>query len=245
MVETDDSMTDEILKYMKEYTWPYEFYKYKNDIFSRHVADEKLRGLITTMLIEDLISEVTPYSLIFTLTKKGEKVKRAGGWIKYKNDSMTEDERVHKLLEFMWTTNKERYDWDLASLVPAFSNVLNEYEIRRLCQILIENGDARDNRTKDGFSIGFIDESKSAFHSKKYLQEARQPTVSITTGDIGTIQKNFGTVHGPMNQSSDSSENKTTTKPAKTDKSVTKEIFVGVVVGLIVALILYYFFGVK
>jgi hypothetical protein len=200
----DDVMIESVLSFMKEYTWHYELYKEKNNVFSRHVPDERLRSLITTMLLEDLINEITPFSNIYSLTKKGEIVKRAGGWRKHKNDSMTENEKVHRLLEYMWTTNKDRYDWDIKSLTPAFSNLLNEYELKHLCKVLIDNADVRDNRTKDGFSIGFIDEAKSAFHVKKYLRvTTQQPIVSIQTGDIGTVQKNYGTIGESMTQSRD------------------------------------------
>lgn len=74
------------------------------------------------------------------------------------------------------------------------------------------------------------------------LREAK-PTIINLTGDIGHIQKNYGTVHGSM--TSDSSQNKTTITPAKADSSISKKIFIGVIVGLIVALILYFVFGIK
>ena len=186
---------------------------------------------------------------------QGTKIKDAGGLMKFNVNSMTDEQKIHKLLEFMWTTDKDRYDWDASSLMPAFQNVLNEYEVKHLCRMLIKNGDVRANETKDGFSIGFIDESKSAFHVKKYLRSTQQPIVNITTGDIGTIQKNYGTVGGAMNQVSDSdlkNSFKALNKPniknnapskSKISNTIVYPILVGVIL-IIIALVLKYGFGI-
>ena len=59
------------------------------------------------------------------------------------------------------------------------------------------------------------------------------------------FKKNYGTVHGGQNQSSDSSINKTKIIPAKADSSMIRKILIGIGVGVVVGLILYYIFGIQ
>jgi len=59
-----------------------------------------------------------------------------------------------------------------------------------VCQLIIDNGDARDLSGKDGFGIGFIDRSKAAYYGKKYAQPKReQVTVPVhQTIHLGLVQ---------------------------------------------------------
>ncbi|MFN7438514.1 MAG: hypothetical protein ACK5SJ_18885 [Bacteroidota bacterium] len=90
---TDDLMIDEILKHMKEFSFQYELFKESNDIFSRHIRVETLRRLITTMLVDELIFEVSPQTLIYGLTKKAVSIKNKGGLIEFKKQEQAELEK--------------------------------------------------------------------------------------------------------------------------------------------------------
>lgn len=93
--------------------------------------------------------------------------------------NMTDDQKIHQMLEFMLRTNPNKFDWTPLELMPAFADAISEHEIQYLCQILIDNNDVSDNRTKDGFSVGFIDRTRNAFHGKKYLKTNKAPNFHI------------------------------------------------------------------
>lgn len=160
---------------------------------------------------------------------------------------MTEGQKIHKLLKFAIETDPNRFGWTDVDLLPAFENELNVYEIQHLGRQIINNGDAADCISKDGFEIGINEKSKAAFYSKKYLKEfSKSAVTSQPTIQIGTVQQVVSsTVHGGFTQSSDSSINKIKTISAKADNSMIKKILIGIGVGVIVGLILYYIFGIQ
>lgn len=132
-------------------------------------------------------------------------------------NEMSSGQKIHKILEYVIRTKPDQFGWELDELTLAFDDLLSKHELQYLCQQLIDNGDAVDCSSKDGFCICIDDRSKGAYYGKKYLK-ANESIVNITTGDIGTIQKNYGTVHGSMSQSSDSSSNKSTIEPKQISK---------------------------
>jgi hypothetical protein len=153
---------------------------------------------------------------------KGQKIKDAGGWLTVKYQSMDKDEKIYRLLKYAIETDASRFGWTVNELMPAFEDALNEYEIQHLCEQLIENNDAKNLTTKDGFEIGIIEKSRSAFYGEKYSKSKQsvqiQPTSQSIT--IGTIQQIIeSTVHGGLTQTSDSSSNKLTSEPKQVNKS--------------------------
>jgi len=167
---------------------------------------------------------------IYFLTSSG--LKELWKMNKEQLDKMPDEEKVHRLLEFMWTTNPNKYDWNISELIPAFDDWQNEYAIKHLCKILIANKDVNNLETKGGFSIGFNENSKIAYHGNKYLKTSTSVQPQLT---IGTIQQNYGTVHGAMTQSSDSSSNKSISPETTNNKSILKtiSIIIGAIVGLV------------
>ena len=167
---------------------------------------------------------------IYFLTAEG--LKEFWKMNKEQLDKMPDGEKVHRLLEFMWTTNPNKYDWNISELIPAFADWQNEYVIKHLCKILIDNNDVNNLQTKDSFSIGFNENSKIAYHSNKYSKTSISVKPQVT---IGAIQQNYGTVHGAMTQSSDSSSNKSISPRPTNKKSILKTI--GIIIGAIVGLV--------
>lgn len=134
-------------------------------------------------------------------------------------DSMTDEEKMHKVLEYAIKTKPDQFSWDVSELTPAFDNALNEYEVQYLCQQLLDNGDVVDCITKDGFAIGINEKSKAAFHGKKYLKRSSN-TATPPSIQIGTVQQVVSsTIHGGISQSSDSSSNKSTIEPKQINKN--------------------------
>ncbi len=174
---------------------------------------------------------------------KGQRIKDAGGFLKVKIQQMNDEEKIHQLLQYVFNTDGNRFGWSPSDLTPAFSEQLNEDEIRYLCQILIDGNDASDLSTKDGFEIGITDKTKSAFYGKKYLRKNAQSSVSPTqTVTVANLQQVIGsTVHGNVSQSAadqsvlkaTSTENGDTSTLFKILKNIVAPIVVLVLGGLI------------
>lgn len=145
-------------------------------------SENNHRIIINKMVDNGLIKRARDGSERYEVTTKGIDITEKGGWLKHLIDQMTEEQKVHRLLEFMAKTGE--YHWSPETLMPAFDNLLNESEIEYLCLILIDNGDVNDNRTKDGFAIGFSERSKSVFHGKKYLKARPTHEIKIDVGQI-------------------------------------------------------------
>lgn len=159
---------------------------------------------------------------------------------------ITDDEIIDKILNLMADKEQHSVQGQIAKHFHLIDNTHDRIRERMIRKQLIRP------YTKDGeiitdFGMDVIDEG--GWLKFKEIQDQSKPKESnptiIHTGDIGTIQTNYGTVNGAMTQSSDSSQNKITNTPAKANSSIIKKILIGVAVGLIVALVLYYFFGIK
>jgi hypothetical protein len=121
---------------------------------------------------------------------------------------MTDGEKIHILLTYVIETDPSRFGWDSSELTPAFNNALSEYEIQYLCQQLIDNSDAIDCTTKDGFAIGINKKSKAVFYGKKYLKGNESSTVKVEIGQLQNISGS--TINAPINQiGKDKFDNKT------------------------------------
>ncbi len=222
--------------------------------------DGKINLLMNEMINDGLIKyedkNGTPREWCFMILDiRGQKIKEAGGWLKVKYKSMSDDEKVHRLLEYVVNNDPNRFGWTPSDLKDAFEDSLNEFEIRYICQILIDNDDARDLTTKDVFEIGIIDKSKTAYYGKKY--KPKQSTISPPgqqTINIGTIQQVIdSTVHGGLTQSADKIEKSTsTTAPNTIDDSkynvlekIVKYVVAPILVLVIGGLILNNCFGIS
>ena len=76
---------------------------------------------------------------------------------------------------------------------------------------------------------------------EEYKNQEIKPTqvTNISNSIVGN------TVHGDVNQSIDSSSNKTNNTPAKADNNIIKKVLIGIVIGVLVGLILYYVFKIN
>lgn len=220
-----------------------ELYK---KLIDKDEEEGKIDHLMNEMINDGLIKyedkNGTPREWCFMILNiKGLKVKEAGGWLKVKYQTMSDEGKVHRLLDYVIKTEPNRFGWTASELMPAFENSLNEHEIRHICQQLIDNDDARDLTTKDGFEVGMIDKSKSAFYGKKYSKGKQTAQVSPThqTITIGTIQQVIdSTVQGGLTQSADRVEKSVTTNSVDSKQSSTFEKLLIYVVAPIVVLLI-------
>ena len=193
-------------------------------LIDENEEDEKIFFLMDEMIdTDDTIRMADTYprdSEVVVITPRGQKIKDAGGWLKVKYESMSEGDKIQRLLKYAIETYPDKFGWNTSELATAFEDTLNEYELQHLGQQLIDNGDAADCITKDGFEIGINEKSKAALYSKKYLKGNSSNPIPQPTIQIGTVQQVFGsTVHGGLTQSSDSSSNKLTSEPKQINKS--------------------------
>lgn len=130
---------------------------------------------------------------------------------------------------------------------------IKESTIRSCFDILIENGDAINLKTKDGFSIGKIQETINAYETEKYLNLENNKIFGITL-NIDQSQRNYGLVDGNMNQSFKDDRDMSIQKSIVTKEKSKKNSFlqflikwwwtfvVPIVVGLIILAIEYFWF---
>jgi hypothetical protein len=228
---------------------------------NKEEEDEKIYFLMEEMISEGLIKIgefQSPNGEFVTLDIKGQKIKEAGGFLKVEYETMSEGEKIHRLLKYIVESNSSNWEWTSESLMPAFEDALNKYEIEYLCGVLITNGDVADNRNKDYFAIGFTDISKSAYFGKKYLN---RPTHSQSVKvDIGQFQSIVGsTINAPVTQAADSnlsntkskvtlnppSPNETMQAKTWTLSNITFTLIIGIIVTVVGGLVLIYWERIK
>lgn len=92
---------------------------------------------------------------------------------------------IHKILEFLCTESKDsKNSFDSEEIAKAFSPELNIYEVNRLCEVLIANGDVLNPKTdqseaEDVLIILVTSRTRTAYHNKKYLLEEIQVGIPI------------------------------------------------------------------
>lgn len=202
---TNDQKKERILREMK-FTWQPFSHLYKRLINDSDNEDEIIFPLMDEMIDEGLIKREKgsdPNGELVVLTNKGDKINKNGGLLKSMLDSMTDGQKIHRLLEFMWTTDPNRFGWTPENLIPAFDGQIDENEIEYLLGELIDNMDVSDCRTKSGFEIGFISKSKAAYFGKKYLKNGNKelPPIKIEIGQIQNIDRSV--INAPVSQSRD------------------------------------------
>lgn len=224
-------------------------------LIDKDEEEGKIDLLMQEMMRDGLIKYEDNYGVprewgFVKLDVKGLKVNEAGGWLKVKYETMSDEEKVHRLLGYILDKDPNKFGWTASELMEAFENSMNEFEIKYICQILIDNEDATDLTTKDGFEIGMIDKSKAAYYGKKYIKARQSPPHTV---NIGTIQQVVGSnVKGGINQSADKVEKNITTAPVTiTNKSETsimekviKYVLAPIIVLVLGGIVLYNCFGI-
>ena len=74
-------------------------------------SENNHRIMINKMVDNGLIKRAKDGSERYEVTTKGISITEKGGWLKYLIDQMTEGQKVHRLLEFIWETDKDKNEW--------------------------------------------------------------------------------------------------------------------------------------
>jgi hypothetical protein len=162
-------------------------------------------------------------------------------------DNMSEGEKIHKLLEYM--DSQGGFEGQAEDLMHVFNNSLNLYELKHMCQVLIDNGDVLKGHSKGNYNFKFNDASRRALGSKKYLKESNvSMPITISIGQLQNIQDS--TINAPVNQSRDdlsrlidNTQHKTIILPTEAEinknpnnwtlSNITFVVSTGVLIGLI------------
>jgi hypothetical protein len=120
---------------------------------------------------------------VVVIDYEGARINETGGWLKHKLDALTDEEKIHRLLEFMLKSSPDKYSWSSEELQNAFENALDQYEVEYLAQRLIDDGIAHNRITLSGFGIGVSEKTKQAFAGKKYLKNKGAQSVAANQYD--------------------------------------------------------------
>lgn len=176
---------------------------------------------------------------------------------------MNEDEIISIVDSFLKLLDKERFG-SVPGLIDNFPFVpidavkakkyqVIEGELERLDLVILKEG--KDNSTSDyGYYILSPKGTKLILDnlSSKILydeeKDRKKPTQHLAI-DIGQIQQNYGTVHGTMSQSSDSSINSLISKDDRNQKSKKRNNkwikLITIIAGLAASIIAIYEFVIK
>jgi len=129
--------------------------------------------------------------------------------------------KLHRIVEFLSTqSTNSKQSFDTEEIAKAFSPELTNYEVIRLCETLIANGDVINAPTdqsdsRDVLNVVVSPRTRTVYQNKKYLEEQSGYRISPNIVSHDNISIIGGSNYGNINQ-----ENQTVKVETKKEKGL-------------------------
>ncbi len=192
-------------------------YQIKNELFPTLAIEE-----IYTLIYSIKYRRIQPISLtISNGDPRSSHIQYRAGLEEYVWNLKEKEKRkkLHRIVEFLSTqSTNSKQSFDTEEIAKAFIPELTNYEVIRLCETLIANGDVINAPTdqsdsRDVLNIVVSPRTRTVYQNKKYLEEQPAHRVSPIIMSQDNISIIGGSNYGNINQENQSA--KIETKKAK------------------------------